>query len=159
MSTILRVVSSQECIDLVKYTEKCKIASLLIAKNFPWVKVNYTLHGLLHHSPELITLNNYYGLGSLSEEGLEATNKYIRRYLELLSRKTDPIHQMSDVMAHLLERSNPLVTAKITAISQINNNIFCLLCDAKDHKTKDHEKKAGPDKYYDYLVKSMFLHV
>ena len=62
-----------------------------ICENFPWVKINHTLHGSLHHSVELVTLNESSGLGNLSEEGLEANNKDIRNYLQFLARKDDPM--------------------------------------------------------------------
>ena len=54
-------------------------------------------------------LNEGRGLGDLSEEALEANNKYVRRYLELLSRKASLNQQLEDVMGRLLERSDPFV--------------------------------------------------
>ena len=78
ISTILRVVSSSRKIHLAKLKDLCKQASLNLCDNFPWVLMNHTLHGTLHHSVELISLNDGYGLGSLSEECLEANNKDIR---------------------------------------------------------------------------------
>ena len=68
------------------------------------MKINYTLHGVIHHSVQLIALNECYGLGNLSEEGLEANNKYIQRFSELLARKTSQVKQLTDVMGRLLER-------------------------------------------------------
>ena len=107
LSTILRVISSQHRVHILDFDELCKEASLLIATNFKWTKINYTLHGILHHSTELIALNDGYSLGSLSEEGLEAANKHIRIYLETHARKNSLENQMVDVMARLLERSHP----------------------------------------------------
>ena len=106
MSKILHVVSSQHQVNLLVYKENCKNLSLLIAK-FKWVKMYYTVHGLLHHSSELIALNGGYALASLSEEGLEATNKFIGNFLELPSRHTSPVDQMTDVIISLLVRSHP----------------------------------------------------
>ena len=80
------------------------------------MKVNHTLHGLIYHSGELIAHNDGYALGALSEEGLEATNKFIRRFLELLSQKTSPIDQLT-VMSRLLERLNPKVVSKIASMN------------------------------------------
>ena len=67
------------------YQEFCEETSLFIADAYPWAKINHTLHGLIHHSCEIMEINNVYGLGALSEEGLEAANKHIHRYLELFS--------------------------------------------------------------------------
>ena len=60
-----------------------------IASNFPWAKLNHTLHGTIQHSTELIEMNGGESLGGYSEEGLEASNKDIRNYLVNLSRKCD----------------------------------------------------------------------
>ena len=74
---------------------------------FPWAQLNHTLHGTIQHSGELIETNGGESLGWYSEEGLEANNKDIRKYLELLSRKCDNNKQIEDVHHRLLERSDP----------------------------------------------------
>ena len=109
VATVLSVVSSNRKIDTSKFKKLCEEASLNLCQNFPWVLINHTLHGTLQHSAELISVNDGYGLGNLSEECLEANNKDIRNYLQFLSRKTDPVHQLTDVMARLLERSDPRI--------------------------------------------------
>ena len=123
------------------------------------MKINHTLHGLLHHSSELIALNDGYALGALSEEGLEATNKSIRQFLDLLSRKMSPVDQMTDVMSHLLEKSNPSITTNICIISKKKRNILCLHCDFRDYSTGQHDKKiqVGPQRQYDFLVQTWSL--
>ena len=152
LSAILRVMSSQQPVNLPVYKENCKTL---------WVKINYTLHGVLHHSPELIALNGGYALGALSEEGLEASNKFIRRFLELLSRKTSPVDQMTDVISRLLERSHPSVTSNRCFIKKTKSKrkTICLHCDSGDHKTFQHDKKIqfGPKRHYDFLVDSLVL--
>ena len=107
LSTILSVVSSSQKVDLVKFKSLCLEASYNICDNFSWTRINHTLHGPLHHGVELITGNDGYGLGSLSEECLEANNKDIRNYLQFPSRKVSPEAQVTDVMNRLLERSDP----------------------------------------------------
>ena len=109
LSTILRVISGTSRVNIVDFDNICKEASLLIATDFKWVKINYTLHGVLHHSAELIGLNDGYSLGSLSEEGLEAANKHICVYLETHARKTTNHDQIFDAMSKLLEMSHPNV--------------------------------------------------
>ena len=95
MSVNLRNVSSNDRVDF--FEQLTTETSLQIARNLKWVQVNYTLHGLLHHSAELIAINDSWSIGELSEEALEANNKYIRRYLETLSRKTSSVDQLTDV--------------------------------------------------------------
>ena len=109
LSCILRIISSSDHVNLEKFKTLLLDTSLHIARKFPWVEINYTLHGVLHHSYELVIQNDGYSLGALSEEALESNNKFIRRYAELLSRKTSPLDQLTDVMARLLEKSDPYI--------------------------------------------------
>ena len=100
-------------------------------------------------------------LDSLSEEGLEVTNKFIRRYLELLSRKTCPVEQLTDVLSRLLERSNPEVVSKMASMKQRRSGLkVCLHCDSTDHTTRQHRKATafGPHQHYDTLVEEMLAH-
>ena len=109
VSIILHIVSCQRKIKIDKFQELCNNATLNIITNMPWAPISHTFQGVLHHSADLITLNDGYGFGNLSEEGLEANNKDIRNYLKLLSRKTSHLEQLTDVMSRLLERSYPCV--------------------------------------------------
>ncbi|KAI6661839.1 hypothetical protein LOD99_9791 [Oopsacas minuta] len=88
LGAILRVYNSSRRVD----TEELALVysniyqSILCA--FPWANVPPTLHKLLAYAPEIIsTFNDGHGLENLSEEGLEASNKYIRRYRDRLARK------------------------------------------------------------------------
>ena len=127
--------------------------SLHIAKKFKWVQINYTLHGVLHHSYELIIQNNGYSLGSLSEEALEANNKYIRRYAEMFSRKTSPLDQITDVMSRLLEKSDPYIIKQ-----QMNfrpQKRSCIERGSTRHLSKRHGENA--DDSYDCVVKDILF--
>ena len=131
------VISS--CSQKVNYTKIVDLTaeiSLLIAEKFPRVEINWTLHGVLHHSEKLIFLNGGWALGILSEEAIESNNKFVRMYLNQYARTSSPILQLTDAMSRLLERSD-------TDIQQhqreIRNQIKCDVCRMK-HKTKNHEK-------------------
>ena len=52
-------------------------------------------------------MNNYYGLGDLSEEGLEALNKFIRQIREGGARKDTTANNFEDTYNHLWDRSRP----------------------------------------------------
>lgn len=126
-----------------------------MCKSFPWARLNHTLHGTLHHSAELISLNDGYSLGSLSEECLETNNKDIRNYLQFLSRKTDPMLQLTDVMSRLLERSDPVI--RDTTI-QNQPMKYCSDCGATDHTIRSHSRLFGlPKKWYNSLVEDVLL--
>ena len=109
LSVALSVVSSKDDVVIDQYVDLLRETSMLLATKFTWAKVNYTLHGVIHHSGDLIAMNGGKGLGSLSEEALEANNKFIRRFLEQFSRKTSPDLQLEDCLARLLERSDPYI--------------------------------------------------
>ena len=153
LSCIMRIISSKQSANTYSFNCLVKKTSLLIATKFDWVQINFTLHGVLHHSNELIQKNNNTGLGELSEEALEA-NKYVRRYLELHSRKNSPINQHTDVMNLLLERSHPKIVDKYN----IRPSVFCNTCGSKKHSTKKHDKAVAYDDY-DLTVHDILLDI
>ena len=155
LSCIMRIISSTQPVNTYSFNALVKKTSLHIANKFDWVQINFTLHGVLHHSNELIQKNNNTGLGELSEEALEANNKYVRRYLELYSRKNSPINQLTDVMNRLLERSHPkIVDNKYT----MRPTVFCNTCGSKKHSTKRHDKAVAYDDY-DLTVHDILLDI
>ena len=156
LSTILSVISSNREVDVPKYQELCNKTSMNICENFPWVKINHTLHGSLHHSVELITLNEGSGLGNLSEEGLEANNKDIRNYLQFLARKDDPMHQLTDVMSRLLERSDPCIAQKVSKLRPLK---CCSQCGSNEHTARSHKRiNEKPKSLYCKLVEDILLY-
>ena len=67
ISILLRAISScSHKVDHTKIVELTTKISLLIAEKLPWVDINWTLHGVLHHSAELIFLNGGCSLGTQS---------------------------------------------------------------------------------------------
>ena len=89
----------------------------------------------------------------MSEEGLEAANKHIRRYLETHARKTSLEDQMSDVMNRLLERSHPDVIKN--KIQYKRNPVQCVDCGARTHSSSHH--KLGPLTEIYSLVESLLM--
>ncbi|KAI6647712.1 hypothetical protein LOD99_8553 [Oopsacas minuta] len=74
---------------------------------FPWAYVSPTLHKLLAHAPEIIsTFNDGHGLENLSEERLEASNNYIRRYRDRLACKFSFEENLKDVFVRLISQSD-----------------------------------------------------
>ena len=150
VATVLSVVSSSRKIDTSKFKKLCEEASLNLCQNFPWVLINHTLHGTLQHSAELISVNDGYSLGNLSKECIEANNKDVRNYLQFLSRKTDTVHQLTDVVARLLERSDPRI---IQRGLQSQRKKYCTECGGNDHTIKSHARLFGsPKKLFDGII-------
>lgn len=82
---------------------------IVILTNYPEAALSPTVHKVLAHSPELIINNGNYGLLRLSEEGLEAVNKLLRRIRECLSRKTSQEANVTDCLHRLWSQSDPVV--------------------------------------------------
>ena len=80
-----------------------------IVQSFPWSVVSPSVHRILAHSWEVIELNNGYGLGDLSEEGLEALNKQIRNRRSHGARKDSTVNNFMDTFHHLWDRSRPTI--------------------------------------------------
>ena len=155
LSTILSVMSSSRKVDLDKMTALCRKTVENISDNFKWAVLNHTLHGTIQHSVELMAMNDDYGLGSLSEECLEANNKDIRNYLQFLCRKTSPVDQMTDVMCRMLERSDPVVLAQA---QQWYPRKYCTECGETDHTIRSHSRLFNlPKKLYVSLVEDILL--
>ena len=76
---------------------------------FPWCAVSPSVHRILAHSWEVIELNDGFGLGNLSEEGLEALNKYVRSMRETGARKDCTLNNFTDTFNHLWDRSRPTI--------------------------------------------------
>ena len=129
----MRIISSQRKVDVDLFEQLCMDIPLNIVDNFPWVRLNHTLHGTIQHSTELIKLNSGYGLGTYSEEGLEANNKDM----------TSPIERLFDVMHRLLERSDPLSMIEFEMIQTKS----CSVCGSKDHTIRSHGQNTGLSKH------------
>ena len=52
----MRVVSGTTKVDSGELHKLTIQISFIIAREFKWVDINFTVHGLLHHSVELIVL-------------------------------------------------------------------------------------------------------
>jgi hypothetical protein len=87
LSTISRVVSSDQLIRVFAYKEYCLQTYLFILETWPWVHVSETVHRLLAHSWEVIVLNYNYGLKKAAEQGNESLHGVQRNTREHQARK------------------------------------------------------------------------
>ena len=106
-SIILRVISSKRQVDTTKLKSICTDTYLFLRSNFPSISVSETAHMVLGHSFQLIELNDGYGLGQMSEQGLEAINKLVRRFSERFARHRSLDANIIDVINRLQVLSNP----------------------------------------------------
>ena len=82
---------------------------LSIVETFPWAVVSPSVDRILAHSWERIEMNDGFGLGDLSEEGLEALNKWIRRLRVGGARTSSTLFNFTDTFNHLWDRSRPTI--------------------------------------------------
>ena len=95
--------------DIIRYKKLCQTTYQAVIESFPWVLISPSLHRVLAHSAELIEMNDLRGLGSQSEEGLEALNKSIRFLKSHGARKTSISDNMKDTLLHMWRNSSPLL--------------------------------------------------
>ena len=121
-SIVLRILSSKSIkIDYTKFQQFCTDTYLATLEYFDWLHIPGSIHRLLGHCAERIHANGDYGLGTLSEEGLESSNKMIRRFRDLGARKIGLRENLIDVFSHLWAQSD----GKIQAASR---NYQCQNC-------------------------------
>ena len=78
----------------------------------PKVKISPSVHKLLGHTWDLIALNDNHGLGTVSEGGIKACNKLLRRYRTRLSRKRSQHENLQDCAKRLWVSSDPVLEDK-----------------------------------------------
>ena len=122
LGVILRIFNSDKIINEKAFESICKDTYQLILDHFPWANVTPTLHKIFAHSVELMTrYNEGRGMKAFSEEGLESCNKHIRRYREMLARKTSFEDNIRDVFVRLLCQSNYVSFLQRKQIGQKHN--------------------------------------
>ena len=134
-SIILRVGSSKRPVDIERLQQICIETNVMIVTKFPSAELSETVHMVLGHIWQLIALNDGYGLGQMTEQGLEGMNKLIRRFSERFARHVSLEANMLDVMHRLQTLSNPLLMT-------YQREKFCNRCKTRnDHWTVSCPKK------------------
>ncbi|CAL4120500.1 unnamed protein product, partial [Meganyctiphanes norvegica] len=127
---ILRIISSKDHkIDVDKFHTLCTNTYIEIIKNFKWVNLTPTVHKILAHSPELIEKNDCLGIGHLSEEGLEACHKIIRRFRAYWTLQTNDTVNMKDLIKKMWLISDPLFYS-------FRRVLKCSKCGSTGHQRK-----------------------
>ena len=127
LSLILKIISTKSKeIDVHKFENFCITTYLHLAQSFPWTSIPPSIHRILAHSAEKIKMNDNYGLGAFSEEGLESTHKLVRRFRSLLARKTSLSDNLRDVFKHLWIRTDPVIRGHA-------RELCCTYCGTNGH--------------------------
>ncbi|KAI6651099.1 hypothetical protein LOD99_5449 [Oopsacas minuta] len=127
LSFILRIINSDRKINTEELGNLCTDTYLLILQSFPWVNITPTLHQLLAYSEEILREMNFgYELKCFSEEGSEACNKLIRKYMEHLARKTSFEDNVIDIFLRLSFESDPV-------LMKSRSTVVCEKCGEHGH--------------------------
>ena len=122
---VVKVMNSQKRrVNIEKVRTLSQDVYLAIVEHFPWVVVSPSVHRILAHSWEVMELNGGYGLGDLSEEGLESLNKMIRSRREHGARKDKTENNFTDCYNHLWDGSRPTIVAMERIIKCKKAKIF-----------------------------------
>ena len=96
---ILRLISSRDQkIDMDKFGNMCTDTYIDIITQFKWVDLTPTVHKVLAHAVELVDNNMCMGIGHLSEEGLEACHKIIRRIRASWTLQSSDLANIKDLI-------------------------------------------------------------
>ena len=156
VNVIMRVATSKRKIRTQKLQNYCTETNIKLRENFEWFKpIPPKVHGILAHLGERIDMNDGVGLGPISEEGLEASNKELRRGKAQFSRKDDLAHGLRDCWKRQFIKSDGIV-------NNFKKEILCTNCGDKTHfirkcpelKSKDEEETLNED---EELIESFFL--
>ena len=135
LSIILRVISSKRQVDFQRLKSTCTETYIHLRSKFATVSISETAHMVLGHSFQLIELYDGYGLGKMSEQGLEGLNKLVRRYSERFARQVSLDANILDVVNRLQVLSNP-------KLLQFKRKPFCNRC----HVAGEHWTVSCPTK-------------
>ena len=127
LSSIVKVINSQKLkVNIEKLRKLATEVNIKIVQTFPWAVVSPSVHRILAHSWEVISLNEGSGLGGESEEGLEALNKYIHQIREHGARKDSTKNNFSDTFHHLWDRSRPVIVEMERKIKKKKSKVLIM---------------------------------
>ena len=109
LSVCLRIVESSAQVNIDSFKEYCKNTYMHLIDTLPWVSITPTLHKLLGHSWELISLNEGVGLKRLDESGMEGCNKMLRTIRTKHSQKISQQACNIDCLTRLWLGSDPVL--------------------------------------------------
>ena len=113
------------------FNDFCNETCILLLTSFNkdqknWIYISPTVHGLLHHSWELIQANGNFGLQEFSESALEGNMKFLRFYREFLARKFDQFSNLTDCFSRMWLKSDPNIRKSVKNVkkSKVHKSSF-----------------------------------
>ena len=148
---ILKVIGSDRLVDVDALADLCQETYVMILTQFSWVQLPQSIHALLAHAAERISLYEGHGLKRKSEEPLESCHQLIRKMREAGARKTSLEENIADVFTHVWIQSDPELRCKKRKVS-------CSNCKETGHTIrKCHLLKEEDEDADDKLLKKFFI--
>ena len=151
LNIILRIISSKDrLIDTEKFGNLCTSTYVNILTYFAWADLTPTVHKILSHSMQLIQNNSGLGVGHLSEEGLEAQHKIIRRLRAAWTLQSSDDANLKDLIKKMFLISDPLFYS-------YRRSIKCPKCGLMGHQRKCPMNEASNKSQSDIMVEDIFI--
>ena len=152
VSVILRLLNSDEDINVDAFEDLLKETNLILIDHFSFMSISPTVHAVLGHGADLVRNNHKRGLLDKSEEASEASHKILKWLREHGARNTSLEDNLKDCFRKLWFMSDPI-------IRNTKRKIRCSKCDKTGHtirscpEIRDSEKSED-----DYLFDSLIFH-
>ena len=129
VSVILRIINSNEEVNVEEYEKLCKETYLLLLEHFGFMTVSPSCHAILGHSPAIIRNNNGKGLNCHSEEASEGSHKVLVYLREHGGRKCGLELNLKDAFRKMHFKSDPIVRS-------MKRKVICSFCQEVGHSIK-----------------------
>lgn len=154
---VVKVYTSKDKVHIKQFKAFSMETYKLILLNFnnedsKWISISPTVHSLLAHGWELISLNDGKGLGEFTEGGLENNNKFLRFYRRNLARKNSQPANLEDCISRLWLRSDP-------RIQDAMPKPWCSRCRLSGHHTVSCPQKTDPCIHTSQTLDDFYLSV
>lgn len=151
-SVILRLLNSDETINVDAYEDLLKETNLILIDHFHFMSITPTVHAVLAHSADLIRNNHKRGLLDKSEEASEASHKVLKFLREHGARNTSLEDNLKDCFRKLWFISDPI-------IRNAKRTLKCSNCDNIGHTIRSCPELRDPEKSEDdFLLDSLIYH-
>ena len=151
-NVILRIISSKgRQIDVDIFSNLCTNTYIDILIHLAWADLTPTAHKILAHSAELVKNNSCLGVGHLSEEGLEAQHKIIRKFRASWTLQSSDDANLKDLIKKMFLISDPLFYS-------FRRTIKCSKCGLLGHNRKcPGNAEVSNKSESDILVEGIFI--
>lgn len=111
--TILTDLNSSREINDIAFNKYCQEMAKLYTENYSWYYMPPSVHKVLIHGAEIVKAM-ILPIGQLSEESMEAGNKYVKQFRREHTQTRSRYHTNRDLFYRLLPTSDPVISHQQT---------------------------------------------